>query len=396
MVESERVGKITFSAFLAFYGNPRGVRERNRNGKEEENEKMSEHYIQNGAVCFPLDSREWSDYKEYLEGKLVELEEQRKDIDVRIAEIHRTLNPVAIPQVKKEEAVLPEKEFYSIDELSNLIGISKSCIHEACRKGKVPFTTYGGNGRRFSREQAEEIKRGTEEGRYFSSKKSFPSPVLLENEILACDVKRMLNCNDNDLIALRTNGVISIIRKESIYSLYDKTVISELAETVKQCGGIKNYLKEERKAPAISKKNISLKELAAKVNISESTLYDNCVAGKIPCHRANGIWEFTPEDVEKIRSMIGHSQSPVASHKKRGFQVEGKCTRKDIYEKLSINDAEYTYLVRNGYLNGNPLSGEKKKGNPLYFNVDEVDALADMMESDGGKDTFLLKLRKGL
>ena len=55
---------------------------------------MSEHYIQNNTVCIPLDSREWHDYCEFLAGKLEELEEQKKNIEVRISEIHRTLNPV--------------------------------------------------------------------------------------------------------------------------------------------------------------------------------------------------------------------------------------------------------------------------------------------------------------
>lgn len=361
---------------------------------------MSEHYIQNGAVCFPLDSREWLDFRGYLENKLAELEEQKKSIDVRIAEIHRTLNPdtisTLIPQVKKEEkSILPEKEFYSIDELSNLIGVHRSCIGDACLKGSIPFTPYGENRRRFSREQVEEIKKGMEEGRYFPFKKTLPPPSPLENEISACDVRRIFNCDDSDLNTLRSHGAISIIRKDFTYAYYDKATILKLAEIIEQYGGIKNYLKTRRKAITISKKNISLKELAAKVDIPENTLYDACVAGKIPCHRTNGIWEFTPEDVEKIRSMIGHSQSPVTSHKKRGFQVEGKCTRKDIYEKLSINDAEYTYLVCHGYLNGNPIFGERKRGNPLYYDIEEVDALADMMKSDGGKDAFFSKLRTG-
>jgi excisionase family DNA binding protein len=359
---------------------------------------MSEHYIQNGAVCFPLDSREWSDYKEYLEGKLAELEEQRKDIDVRIAEIHRTLNPVTIPPAK-EEAVLPEKEFYSANELSNLIGVNKSCIYEACHKGGIPFTPFGENGRRFSREQVEEIRKGMKEGKYFSFKKNLSPPAPLENEVPACDAKRMLNCRDEDLRTLRLNGAISVIRKNGIYVYYDKATVLELAEAIKPYGSIENYLKLERKA----RKNISLKELAAKVNISESTLYDNCVAGKIPCHRTNGIWEFTLEDVEKIRSMKGHGQlpadscqSPAASRIRNIYQIEGKCTCKDVCKKLSINSVEYNLLVRNGYLNGSPLSGEKKKGNPLYYEVDEVDALGDMMKADGGKDAFLLKLKKGL
>lgn len=367
---------------------------------------MSEHYIQNGVVCFPLDSREWSDYKEYLEGKLVELEEQRKDIDVRIAEIHRTLNPVTIPQVKKEEeekSTLPKKEFYSVNELSNLIGVHRSCIGDACLKGSIPFTPYGKNERKFSGEQVEEIRKGMEEGKYFSFKKTLPPPTPLENEISACDVRRMFNCDDRDLNTLRSYGEISIIRKDFTYAYYDKATILKLAETIKQYGGIKNYLKAERKALAIPKKNISLKKLAAKVNVSESTLYDNCVAGKIPCHRANGIWEFTPEDVEKIRSMKGHGQLPADSYQPSAtgrirniFQVEGKCTCKDVCEKLSINNVEYNYLVYHGYLNGNPLSGEKKRGNPLYYNVGEVDALADMMEADGGKDAFFLKLKMGV
>lgn len=358
---------------------------------------MSEHYIQNGAVCFPLESREWLDYKGYLEGKLAELEEQRKNIDVRIVEIHRTLNPDVIPQVKeKEEPAISEKEFYSIDELSNLIGVHRTCINDACLKGSIPFTPYGENRRRFSREQVEEIKRGTEEGKYFSSKKNFPPPDPLENEISSLDVKRMLNCSEENLRILRSHGVISVIRKDFAYAYYDKATILELAETVKQCGGIKGYLKTRRRAITAPEKNISLKELAAKVNVPEKNLYDACVNGKIPCHRTNGIWEFTPEDVEKVRSIIGHSQLSTAIRKRNIFQIEGKCTCKDVREKLSINDTEYRYLVRCGYLAGKPLSGEKKRGNPLYYNVEEIDALADMMKSDGGKDAFFSKLRRGV
>lgn len=355
---------------------------------------MSEHYIQNNMICFPLDSREWLDYKSYLENKLSELTEQKEHIETRMAEIHRTLNPDIIQQQVEEEKSLLDKEFYSTDELSNIIGVHRSCIGDACLRGNIPFTPYGKNRRKFSKDQVEEIKKGTEEGRYFPFKKSMSPPNPAENEISSCEVKQMLNCDDGDLTVLRSHNILSVSRRDSMYAYYDKAAVFKLVENIKLYGGMKNYLKAEKKNLFSARKNISLKDLAAKTNIPENTLYDACVAGKIPCHRTNGIWEFTSEDVEKIKSMIGHNQITGAKRKNH-IQIEGKCNRKEVYKKLAINDGEYSYLISHGYLNGSTLSGVGGKGNPLYYDNKEIEALADMMEADGGKDAFFTKLKMG-
>lgn len=212
---------------------------------------MTEHYIQNNTVCFPLDSREWLDYKGYLENKLAELEEQKKSIDVRIAEIHRTLNPDVIVESKQKENVESTK-LYRYSDVARILGVSEPTISEMCRSKKIPHLCRN-NSYWIREEDLSELKKLKEQGKILVNAGKVLAPHI-EGMFSAREVRDMLDITLSDIYLLVSNNLLTIVSSEEKKATGEskwRYFAAEEVETIKKLmdeeGGAKSFIDKIRK-----------------------------------------------------------------------------------------------------------------------------------------------------
>lgn len=230
---------------------------------------MADTYISGGEAHIALNSEDWSGYCDFLRTKLEGLEEQKKNLDDRIAEIHAILNPPVIEDVEDEEE---------------------------------------------------------------------PNAFVYHEE------------DNND------------VQPEEKFLLVE--------------------------------------DIANKYNVTIESVKSACDNGKVPCHGRIGNWKFTQLDVEKISSIVAR-QNVFESRKPSPYSVgnptapAGKYDSKKVRELLGVSTTEMAILRRKEILVGQTIDNVPLgRGVALFYDIHEVEALKSMMDSDGGKDAFIQKLRE--
>lgn len=187
---------------------------------------------------------------------------------------------------------------------------------------------------------------------------------------------------------------------------------------------IVDMTREARKEPNVVKASIKtdvqpeekyllVKDIANKYNATTESVKSACERGRVPCHRVGEEWRFTPSDVEQLSSIVSRRKvfepRPKVNiiKKAEAPKVEspytvcnptppkGTITTKETIERLGITHKECGVLRKNNLLAPKTLNDVPiDRGIALFYIESEVNALCDMMKSDGGKEAFFAKLKK--
>lgn len=155
---------------------------------------------------------------------------------------------------------------------------------------------------------------------------------------------------------------------------------------------------EDKPAPEKEEeKCLSVRDIAKKYNTTEQCVIDACGKGAIPCHRSGCEYKFTKEDAEKITSIVARKnvfpQKKERAKSGARTKVEGFLTKQDVLDALKCDSNEYTLLRKRGFLTGEVKDEGNGSGAYFYYTESEVNALAELVKTEGGIEAFLKNVR---
>ena len=245
---------------------------------------MSEHYIRGDVVCLPLKSREWHDYCEYLTAQLAELEEQKRNIEIRIAEIHRTLHPEVIgieedenedeksdaePENNDEDLYMFEPDTASVEEkyllpedIASRYNIAAESVINTARDGRIPCHRINSEWR-FTQSDVEQISSKYARDRYLfhSKKNSQARPTVIINKkpqgtLSSGEVCSKLGCTYQNYVFLKSKGLLNGRTIDGragtgnpLY--YDENEVEALKAMINADGGIKSFIEKAKGDKAV-------------------------------------------------------------------------------------------------------------------------------------------------
>lgn len=144
-------------------------------------------------------------------------------------------------------------------------------------------------------------------------------------------------------------------------------------------------------------KCLSVRDIAKKYNTTEQCVIDACGKGAIPYHMSGCEFKFTKSDVEYIASIVARKnvfpQKKERAKSGARTKVEGFLTKQDVLDALKCDSNEYTLLRKRGFLTGEVKDEGNGSGAYFYYTESEVNALAELVKTEGGIEAFLKNVR---
>ncbi len=213
---------------------------------------MSDAYVKNGELHIAVGSEDWEMYCELLKKKLEGLEEQKRAIEEKIAEIHRIMNPTPVAEVIETQVSAPIQQkcekYLLVKDIACKYKVTVVSVEAACRGNLIPYHWNGATKEsRFTPEDVEKITSIQSRKKVFTptteTKKAEPKPRAFNGKrfLTSNEANRRLGIGWLGSSKLREAGILTAKVNEdgkcNRYE-YDEDEISAVMELAKEVGGI--------------------------------------------------------------------------------------------------------------------------------------------------------------